>query len=315
MKVLLLTPEYPPIGGGAANACFYLVKEMGKLGVEVDVLTSGTTQNIEKEAGPSGEVIRLPVGKKAIHYWTYPEAIRFTWQARRFIRKFSHLQTYSIHHAFFTIPSALVAFPWRKRHPYIVAIRGSDVPGFNNRFTAIHTILRPLTRILWSKAAAVVSNSQGLRDLAWKTMPTLDIEVIPNGIDTQEFYPAGAVGSEDSNRATPFRLLAVNRLIHRKGMDVLFQALAELRTEMGEVFDLEIVGEGNLQSELEDLSRRLGISGMVRFEGAISHENLPEVYRRADVFVLPSRAEGMSNALLEAMASGLPAISDSIYNI
>lgn len=57
MRVLLLTPEYPPIGGGAANACFYLVKEMRELGAQVDVLTLSTTREVEREAGPGGEVI------------------------------------------------------------------------------------------------------------------------------------------------------------------------------------------------------------------------------------------------------------------
>ena len=190
MKVLLLTPEYPPIGGGAANACFYLARELRDQGVELDVLTSSMTKDVEQEFGPSGAVIKLPVRKKAIHYWTYSEMMRYLWATYRFVRRSSQERKYTLIHSFFTIPTGLVAFLQRKQLPYLVSIRGSDVPGYNRRFTAAYPLLRPVIRKLWREAAFVVSNSQGLRDLAWKTMPELDICVIPNGVDTQEFSPS-----------------------------------------------------------------------------------------------------------------------------
>jgi len=303
MRVLLLTPEYPPIGGGASNACFYLVRELRGLGVRVDVLTSSMGRELQRESEPGGELIRLPVNKKALQYWTYAETMRYFWGAHRFVS--SSRQEYDIHHAFFTVPSGLLAFFRRKRTPYITSIRGSDVPGFNQRFTAAHTILRPLTRMIWRNAAAVVSNSQGLRDLAWETMPSLVIEVILNGVDTEEFYPA--TGNPPSSTAR-LPLLAVNRLIPRKGMDLLIRALGAVRKELGDTFELTIVGEGSLVQELQTLATGHGIGDAVTFAGAIPHEDLPGVYRDADLFVLPSLAEGMSNALLEAMASGLPVI-------
>ena len=104
----------------------------------------------------------------------------------------------------------------------------------------------------------------------------------------------------------------MNRLIQRKGLDVLLRALSEVHKELGEVFELQVVGEGNLDAELTKLSATLGLSHLVTFQGAVPHERLPDVYRRVDAFVLTSRAEGMSNALLEAMASGLlPIVTDT----
>jgi len=121
LRVLLLNPEYPPIGGGAANACFYFVRELRELGVQVDVVTSGMAQGVEREVDSLGEIIRLPVKKKALQYWTYAETVRYLWKARRFISQIGG--EYDINHAFFTIPSGLLSFWRRKQIPYIVSIR------------------------------------------------------------------------------------------------------------------------------------------------------------------------------------------------
>ena len=85
MKILILTPEYPPVGGGAANACQYLLRELAGLGIEVDLVTAGLSNRQEVEEHPAGRVFRLPVGKRHIHYWTYQEAVRYLWAARQFV--------------------------------------------------------------------------------------------------------------------------------------------------------------------------------------------------------------------------------------
>jgi len=72
---------------------------------------------------------------------------------------------------------------------------------------------------------------------------------------------------------------------------------------------LTIVGDGNLRLLLEREASKLGIGQVTKFVGRIPNDELPEVYGSADVFVLPSKNEGMSNALLEAIASGLPVIA------
>jgi glycosyltransferase involved in cell wall biosynthesis len=134
-------------------------------------------------------------------------------------------------------------------------------------------------------------------------MPELDIKVIPNGIDTAKFHPTQKQALEK-----PLRLLTVCRLISRKRIDLLIRAAACAR-ELGLDVRLDIAGEGNLMKQLQTLAKELNISENVVFMGRVPAEQMPQVYRQHDVFIMSSAHEGMSNAMLEAMASGLPIVT------
>ena len=302
MKILMLNYEFPPLGGGAANACSYIVREMADRGVAVDLVTSSASGSFETErVGQTVAVYRLPVGKRRIHYWTQREILSYSWKARRFAAGLLKKNGYSLCHAFFGIPCGAIAYSFRKELPYIVSLRGSDVPGFNRRFSAQYALLRPLIRAVWRSARAVVANSQGLMELARETDGSCPIDIIYNGIDVQQFRPDGA------DRDRP-RLLCVSRLVERKGIDHLLRSVAALKGSVGDSFELWVVGEGNLEAQLRALAGELGIADIVSFRGYIEHDSLPPVYASSDVFVMPSLSEGMSNTVLEAMACGLPLV-------
>jgi glycosyltransferase involved in cell wall biosynthesis len=98
-------------------------------------------------------------------------------------------------------------------------------------------------------------------------------------------------------------LLCVARLISRKGIEDIIQALTLLPAA-----SLTVVGSGPAESELRALATRLGVEDRVLWLGQVDHAGLPPIYREASVYVLPSRNEGMSNTVLEALASGLPVL-------
>jgi glycosyltransferase involved in cell wall biosynthesis len=105
------------------------------------------------------------------------------------------------------------------------------------------------------------------------------------------------------------RILTTARLSREKGIDVLLRAWAYVRTK-DEVARLEIVGYGPLESDLKKLCRSLNVAESVHFKGMVHN---PSGYlKEADLFVLPSRSEGMSNALLEAMSYGIPCIATCV---
>lgn len=295
MKILMLNYEYPPLGGGAANATYYLLREFGRRSdLSVDLVTSSASGSFsEDHPADNITVYRLPIRKKSIHYWTMAEIMSYSTQARSFIKKLNPKQ-YDMIHAFFGIPCGALAYEHRKDIPYIVSLRGSDVPGFNDRFSFQYTFLKPIIRRVWRQAAAVVANSEGLRNLAHHTDPSIPIDIIYNGIDTGEF---GVRKERNDGRIV---VLTVARLIQRKGIDDLIRAIPEV---LGKCPDLlvRIIGEGNLESELRDLAENLGVADHVEFLGYIPHDELPGYYATSDVFVLPSRNEGMSNTILEAM--------------
>jgi glycosyltransferase involved in cell wall biosynthesis len=102
------------------------------------------------------------------------------------------------------------------------------------------------------------------------------------------------------------RIVAVGSLIPRKGYDCLIQAAAILAGQ-GKQFEVLLAGEGPERSRLERLSSALKLTGCVHFLGAIDH--VPELLAGAHVLAHPSKREGLSNTILEAMAERLPVVS------
>jgi len=304
MRILFLNYEFPPIGGGGANANAYLFQHYANNpNLVVDCVTSTFDRQDQTEKfAENVRLYRLAVGKRDLHFWTQREVLVWLRQARRKVRELVSQHDYDVCHAFFGFPSGLIAWCYRDQFPYIVSLRGSDVPGFNPRFAYQYIFLKPLFRPIWRQATSVIANSQGLKVLANKFMPDLSVGVIPNGVDHQEFKPA------ISGARVPQRILCVSRLVERKGVQHLIEAMPAIVTSFPEV-SLQIVGEGNLSAELSEQCRSLGVHEHVEFLGYVPHDNLPELYQKAELFVQPSFYEGMSNTVLEAMASGLPIIA------
>jgi glycosyltransferase involved in cell wall biosynthesis len=101
----------------------------------------------------------------------------------------------------------------------------------------------------------------------------------------------------------------VGRLVHQKGLDLAMRALGGLK----EVdWEWRIAGDGPEMQALQALARQLGIADRIKFLGWQSREQLVQTYRQTNVFLFPSRHEGMPNAVLEAMASGMPVIASCI---
>jgi len=304
-RLLMLNFEFPPVGGGAANAHYYLLKEYANNNeLKIDVLTSAPKPGFFEETFSENiTVYKVGLHKKNLHYWRKIEVIEWLLKARFHYRRLLRRTDYDLVHAFFGFPTGWLCYKTAGKLPYIISLRGSDVPGYNIRLGLDYKLTAGLFRKIWSSAVMVVANSSGLRNLALQFMPSLDITVIPNGIDTEKFYP-----SDNKNLRKPIRLLTVSRLIERKRIDILIKAV-RLAKELGIDVTLNIAGEGNLGGTLQRLSRELDISEKILFLGRIDAEKMPEIYRDNDVFVMSSAHEGMSNAMLEAMASGLPIIT------
>lgn len=301
MRILVLNYEYPPLGGGAANATAHLLKEYAKLpDIEVDLVTSGIGPARIEKPWPNITIHFLDIGKThGLHYQTNRDLLAYTLKSLSYARQLRSKKQYHLCHAFFGIPCGYIAR--RLRLPYIVSLRGSDVPFYNPRFKwPDRLVFQRMSRKIWVHAAAVVANSDGLRRLALETAPNQKIDVIPNGVDTDTFFPAKTPRPDGS-----LKVLCVARLIPRKGIDYLIEAFATLPDASAQ---LTLVGKGNHEDDLKNLVDALGLNKRVAFLGEVRHEDLPAIYRDHDVFVLPSLNEGMSNTVLEAMASGLPLI-------
>lgn len=168
---------------------------------------------------------------------------------------------------------------------------------------------RPLDilALRWLKKAGTVQaiSTRIAHELERQGFPRDRILVLPNAVDTSRFRV----------RATPrpaqaaFTAVFVGRLVPEKGLDTLFEAWAQAFHGRSDV-RLRLVGEGGDDRALREQAERLGIASQVEFLGHRDH--VEEVLAEADVGVLPSRIEGLSNTLLEFMASGLPTLASRV---
>lgn len=129
-------------------------------------------------------------------------------------------------------------------------------------------------------------------------------------VDADRYHPPVQPRQHDG----PLRLLDVGRLVAEKGAPVLVEAIALLR-DRGVDVDLRLVGAGPLAESLtQDIERR-GLTGSITLTGPIGQDDLPDLYRWADVFVLPSFQEGLPVVLMEALATELPAVTTQIAGV
>jgi glycosyltransferase involved in cell wall biosynthesis len=304
VRILVCNYEFPPVGGGGGNACRYLVREWQGRGHPVTVVTSHWQARREEEWEGGVRIIRVPVRRRRLDCARLVELLAYVRQGRREVRRlWEGGGKFEVVVSFFAVPSGLVgdgaARLWGV--PHLVRLGGGDVPGHERRWAVGHVVLRPTVGRLLRRAAARVANSRGLRARAQRVY-RLPCEVIENGVDLQEFVPA-----EQGPPHDPPVVLFVARLIARKGLQFLLPALAQLQRE-GVRFRLIVVGDGPQRAALQRQAEGLGLGARVEWLGRVEHDKLPEVYRRGDVFVLPSLSEGMANVLLEAMACGLPVV-------
>jgi glycosyltransferase involved in cell wall biosynthesis len=310
MRVLFFNYEYPPLGGGAGNATLYILREFSKMpSLEVDLVTSSVDAQYHLEAvGANVRIHKLPIGKNQqnLHFQSQKDLLVYAWKAYWFSRELIKKNKFDLTHSFFTVPCGFLSLLFKAQYglPYIVSLRGSDVPGYSDRFAFIYNFLKPLTRLIWKRSFAVVSNSEGLQELAQKTKADQSIGIIYNGIDINTFRPNESLKSANKFIVTP----GASRVTTRKGLNYLVEAVAKLAPKYPQIM-LKVMGEGDAQADLEELARKVGIGNNVEFLGRIPREKTAPYYQEADVFVLPSLNEGMSNAMLEALATGLPLIA------
>lgn len=339
--LILLNYEYPPLGGGAAGATAAMAAETARDGVPTIVVTSAFAGMPRREITPDGvEIIRIPTLRRRADRSGVAEMLVFLASSLFFLplivgRAIAAGRRPRGIVAFFGVPCGPAAWLVKALFgvPYVVSLRGGDVPGFQYEGIGLyHRLAGPAIGFLWRRAVAVVANSDGLADLARRFAPDLSIDVVPNGVDADRFSPvppalsdenrphesgpredasrkdASGAGAGGSNEKPPLRLIVVGRLVRQKGVDVILRAMARMTAPS----TLTVVGDGPARAELTAQAAAAGLAGRTVFTGWLPRAALPDAYRAADVMVFPSRDEGMPNVVLEAMASGLPVAGTDI---
>jgi glycosyltransferase involved in cell wall biosynthesis len=294
IRVCMVTPSYYPIVGGMETQIERLLPHLRNHGVEAWVLTRRTTATSAREIRNGTHVYRARIlggpGLRSISF-TVAGTIRVLQQRRNV----------DILHAHGIMsPTTLASTAG-------LMLRIPTVTTLHAAYELEHLLAKPAgamrLRVFRRSVARFISISDDITTLlASHGIPPLRIREISNGIDTQAFTPV-----DDSEKTrlrhrlnlppdTPL-VLFVGRLHGVKQVDVLLKAWQRLSGGL-----LLVLGDGDERQSLEALSMQLNISDRVRFLGMIS--NVADYLRVATAFALPSSSEGLSVALLEAMASG-----------
>ena len=189
------------------------------------------------------------------------------------------------------------------------------IENVNLRFSLARRALYRVARLMTDRLTAV---SEEAADLAVRLtgIPRRAFQLIPNGVDTERFKPAGSKEEKILLRAAKglpeesLLLGCVAALRPVKNHRGLLQAFAQVAREIGPSAHLVLVGDGPLREELIRLAAQLGVRDRVLFLG--NRTDVAEILRCCDLFILNSHTEGLSYALLEAMSTGLPVIATAV---
>ena len=317
MRVLFISYELPPIGGGGGRAALHVAQRLARRGHSVAILSSLFPGLPEREQSEGVEIRRLRVRRKKMDECTPIELLSFMRRSIPAARRLADEMKPSVVCAFFGIPGGPAAWRLRRRRgiPYVLSLRGSDVPRPElASHQRLHALTRPLLRRMYRDAAGLIAVSDSLRRAALAVLPTARIEVIPNGVDTERFKPpAGRSGPSERPE-----MLFVGRLREFKGVQDAIAALPALERTLGRPARLTIIGDGPSRAALEAQAaalRAAGSNSEVRFLGWLDPAALPAAYEAASLLLLPSYVEGHSNVILEALAAGLPCVASDAPGI
>jgi glycosyltransferase involved in cell wall biosynthesis len=316
MKLLLINNEFPPIGGGGSTVTKYALEYLAKAGHDVTLITSRYKDLPRREVQSGATIIRVPAIRRYKDYAAMWELVTFGISALVYTFFYTFRHRVDFIQAYFAVPAGWVAWmlsfvPVRRNGgrpiPYAVYFGGSDIPNANpSRFKNVYPLITPLLRAIWRRAKFRTVCSEDLVRLAKEADSTSEFLCIPNGVDTKRFAPI-------VRPANPrVKILFIGRLIPRKGFQRVVRALPRVRELARLPFEVEVVGTGAAQTELNTLAGTLGVSDLIHYVGTVSYDKLEQSYQYADIFVLTSLSEGMPSVILEAMGCGLPIIASDV---
>ncbi len=336
MNVLMLTSSYPKFRGDTtAPFVESIATNIAAQGVAVHVVLP---EHHELRRGAVEDGVHFHSYKYAPRkewtLWGYAEALRGDVKLKRGVyalapfalaSSFNTLmqltarEKFDVIHAHWVLPNAPVAaLVARQRNiPLVISMHGSDVfMAEKNR------VFGSTARWCFDRAAWLTACSDDLMQRALAIGAEENkTELIPYGADAKAFHvlpqDAARVRAELKLQRGEIMILAVGRMVHKKGFEFLIGAMPNILRDAPHA-RLVLVGYGDLRDELETQAHALGLNGHITFAGRVPRQEIPAYFAAADIVSVPSvrdeagNVDGLPNVVLEAMAAGKPIVASNI---
>ncbi len=297
-RVLMVIHQFRPIASGAEKQVERLAGKLVRLGHPVTVLTQRrVSSSLPQELLNGINVRRVDF---PLSYWIYRDI------GRQFRFLVTHRRDYDIihsHQCFNHAVISTVAAQWLGKKSILKIACAGEVGDLNvfSQFAGFNLALR----LLHQTDAVIAISTDIERELLDYGFPPGRIYRIPNGVDTDAFQ---------RHRAFPERsniiFLLIGRRTPQKGIDVAFKAMQALLQKGIRNIELRLYGLDYPEYDYRKTAQACGVQEVVRFYPYT--DEMQDVYHDAHCLILPSRAEGLSNVLLEAMSLELPVIATCI---
>lgn len=318
-KVLVLSLNYyPHFIGGAEVAIKEITDRIPSEEIEFHVLTLRIDTDLPKEERIGNTIVhRIGPAQKSptiadlkkfpLHLNKHLYQFLAAWEGSRLHRKYQFDGIWAMMAHSCGIPAGLFKM-MHPKVPYLLTLQEGDPPEhierlartvwplFKRGFTSAD-YLQPISNFLlvWGRRMGFQGNA----------------EVIPNAVDVARF--SHVFSKEEirdmqeslGKKEGEIFLVTTSRLVHKNAVDDVIRALPL----MSEQVTFLIYGIGPDEEKLRALARELGVEDRARFMGQIGHAQMPLMLAATDIFIRPSRSEGMGNSFVEAMAAGLPVIA------
>ena len=299
-RILIVTHYWPPHTGGIETVAVEQARRLSERGWEVTVATSRLDGDRSREQCGSVAVRRFRCVNTLERALSVPVPLMSP-SMLTFLMQEARRSDVIVSHGHVYLGALYLAVAARRAGRPLLVIQHSPFVDYGPTVNVLEKAAdRTIGRFVLRSAMRIIAVSEFTATFVRSLIADATIDVVQSGIDTDRFH----AGRVDPRRERP-RVVTIRRLVPRNGVDSLVQAWRS--SCLGERADLVIGGAG---PEMAHIRRLTSGDPSIDLLGYVPDEELPGVYRQADLFVLPSRSgEGFGLVVLEAMACGLPVIA------
>lgn len=312
MKVLIFSLAYHPFIGGAEVAIKEITDRLPDIRFDMVTVNLDGKQKAEEKIG-NINIHRIGKGKFSKYF--------FPFSAKKYAERFYKEKKYDAVWSIMANQAGLAAYFFKKKNPnipFLLTLQEGDSE-FDIWLRTFY--MRHLYKNIYRSADYIQAISNFLSERAKKMGAKCPVEVVPNGVDLERTknYESDSV-NKDINRYKNHEeekiIITASRLVRKNGIDTLIRTIKILIDDQRNIpVKLVILGRGRDEKKYKALTQRLGIEDRVIFEGHVLPNIIYNRLRQGDIFVRPSRSEGLGNAFLEAMSVGVPVIGTPVGGI